>query len=602
MTGPIQVLHVDDDPAFADLAAEFLEREGDRLNVRTETSPENALEPVREDDVDCVVSDHDMPEMDGIELLEAVRDERSEIPFVLFTGKGSEEIASEAVSAGVTDYLQKEGGTDQYTLLANRIENAVERYRSQRAVERGKRRFEAIFDNTYQFTGLLDPDGTILEANEAALSFADTERDAVVGDPLWEGPWFESSPDARESAREGVEAARNGDLYREEIAIHGVDGEAIVDFSVRPVTNEEGEVILLIPEGRDITELKDRKAALRRKERRFEAIFDDPNLLVGLLEPDGTIVDVNDTALGYVDVDREDLVGRPFSEAPWWTDEYREAVEGWIDRAADGEYVEYDAVHPTDDGGSVTVEGTFRPVTDADGSATRIVVSAKDVSERERRTRQLERRTRELKRRNERFDEFASFVSHDLQGPVSTVRGRLDLALDTGEMEHVEHARRAMERVDHLRRDLVDTLRTGEVVSTVESADLDALFETVWTAIDPPESASYTVDDASVEADVDALRRLLENVVRNSIEHGNDDVEVRFGAFDRGIFYEDDGPGIAPEHRDHVFTPGFSTKSGEEGIGMGMASVRQIVLAHGWEIEIDEAAELAGVRFEIVTE
>lgn len=86
---------------------------------------------------------------------------------------------------------------------------------------------------------------------------------------------------------------------------------------------------------------------------------------------------------------------------------------------------------------------------------------------------------------------------------------------------------------------------------------------------------------------------------RKPVEHGSDDVTIRVGRFDAGIYYEDGGPGIGPEHREQVFTPGFSTKSGDEGIGMGMASVRQIVLAHGWEIRIEDAEVLNGVRFEI---
>lgn len=68
-----------------------------------------------------------MPGMNGIEFLESVRAIDEDLPFILFTGKGSEEVASEAISAGVTDYLQKQSGTDQYTILANRITNATSR-------------------------------------------------------------------------------------------------------------------------------------------------------------------------------------------------------------------------------------------------------------------------------------------------------------------------------------------------------------------------------------------------------------------------------------------------------------------------------------------
>lgn len=717
MAGSVRVLHIDDEPNFADLTANFLERECDYLDVVTETQATNGLERIRNGDPDCIVSDHDMPSMTGIELLELVRDEYPDLPFILFTGKGSEEIASDAISAGVTDYLQKESGTDQYAILANRIENAVERQQSQQAVKEQKRRletiisnvpgliyrcrnepgwpmdeiageceklagyspdtiesgavswgedvihpddqekiwddvqaaiedgepfeltyrietgdgktkwvwergrnvtdsdgeiialegfitditeskrrerhFEAIFNNTYQFTGLLQPDGTIIEANEAALSFADVGREDVVGIPLWEAKWFQSSQHAQDVAREAVETAQNGELYRDEIKIQGAKEEAFVDFSVRPVTNEDGDVTLLIPEARNISELKEREQTLREQESQFDAIFNDPNLLVGLLDTDGTVLDINETALEYVEASREYLIGDSFWETPWWTEGYGAAVKQWIAEAANGEYVEYEADHPTEDGGKATVVGSFRPVRDDDGTVSRIIVSAKDVTQRRR-------RERELKRRNERFDEFASFVSHDLQSPISTVQGRLELALQTGEMEHVEKAAEAIDRVDGLRHDLVTTLRTGEIISETERIELESVMDDVWTAVDPPQAASITVEEgAQIEADIDALQRMLENLVGNSVEHGPDGVAIQIGNFESGIYYEDSGPGIDPELRDRIFTPGFSTKNGEEGIGMGMASVRQIVLAHGWAIQIKDGEHLDGVRFEI---
>ncbi|WP_153952657.1 PAS domain S-box protein [Halosegnis longus] len=717
MAGSVRVLHIDDEPDFASLTSNFLERECDYFDVVTETRATDGLERIRNGDLDCIVSDHDMPSMTGIELLELVRDEYPDLPFILFTGKGSEEVASDAISAGVTDYLQKESGTDQYAILANRIENAVERQQSQEAVkeqkrrletiinnvpgliyrcqnepgwpmsevageceklvgyspdtiesgavswgedvihpndrakvwddvqgaiedgepfeltyriktedgqikwvwERGRnvtdsdgeiialegfitditeskrreRRFEAIFNNTYQLTGLLQPDGTVIEANEAALSFAGVERDEVVGMPLWEAEWFQSGQQARDVVREAVETARDGELFRDEIKIQGTDGEAFIDFSVRPITNDDGDVTLLIPEGRNISELKQREQSLREQEHQFEAVFNDPNLLVGLLDTDGTVKDVNEKALEYVDVSREDIVGDPFWETPWWTEDYRAAIKQWVAEAADGEYVEYEADHPTEDGGKATVEGNFRPVMDDDGAVSRIIVSAKDVTQRRR-------RERELKRRNEQFDEFASFVSHDLQSPISTVQGRLELALQTGEMEHVRKAAEAIDRVDELRDDFVTTLRTGEIVSETERIELASIIDDVWTAVDPPQTASVTVEEGTqIEADTDALQRVLENLVGNSIEHGPDDVVIQMGEFESGFYYEDSGPGIDPELRDRIFTPGFSTKNGQEGIGMGMASVRQIVLAHGWAIRIKDGADLDGVRFEI---
>jgi PAS domain S-box-containing protein len=130
--GPRRVLLVDDEPGAADLAATHVERLVDGVETVTYTAPEAALRAVETDRVDCVVSDFDMPGTNGLELLSEVRAVDPGLPFVLFTGKGSEEIASEAISAGVTDYLQKGVGRDRYEMLANSVENALVRRRVER--------------------------------------------------------------------------------------------------------------------------------------------------------------------------------------------------------------------------------------------------------------------------------------------------------------------------------------------------------------------------------------------------------------------------------------------------------------------------------------
>lgn len=136
MAGPTRVLLVDDDPSLADLMADQLGELREEFAIRVETDPNDALNAVDTGRIDCIVSDHHMPQMTGLELLRYVREMDPDVPFILFTARGSEEIASDAVSEGVTDYFRKRRGSDQWHVLANRIENLAARYRAEEAVQR----------------------------------------------------------------------------------------------------------------------------------------------------------------------------------------------------------------------------------------------------------------------------------------------------------------------------------------------------------------------------------------------------------------------------------------------------------------------------------
>jgi len=166
-TRPIEVLHVEDDETFGELAATYLERDdgGRPLSVTTAVDPEAALDLVA--DVDCVISDYEMHSMDGLEFLEAVRETHPDLPFVLFTGRGNEGIASDAISAGVTDYLQKDTGTDQYAVLANRVRNAVSRRRAREDAKRGEQRLRRTLDLLPQCVLVKTIDGEYLLVNES---------------------------------------------------------------------------------------------------------------------------------------------------------------------------------------------------------------------------------------------------------------------------------------------------------------------------------------------------------------------------------------------------------------------------------------------------
>lgn len=138
------VLHVDDSDAFLDVATTYLTQEDSELRVISETNPHDALEHIVAGRVDCIVSDYDMPQADGLEFFEEVQNLDTDVPFILFTGKGSEAVAAEAIEAGIDSYLQKDGEPSTFTVLANRVGELVDRAWATRRAAKMKQTYELI--------------------------------------------------------------------------------------------------------------------------------------------------------------------------------------------------------------------------------------------------------------------------------------------------------------------------------------------------------------------------------------------------------------------------------------------------------------------------
>jgi PAS domain S-box-containing protein len=181
----IRVLCVDDEPGFADVAAEMLEQKRDSIKAAGMTDPQEAVALLEATQIDCVVSDYDMPGMDGLEFLDAVRDSSPSKPFILLTGRGNEEIASEAISRGVTDYIQKDTGAEQYEILANRCVHAVEKARHREQRVRAEEWYLQLFDQSLIGAGL-SQDGVYKLANDFFALLLNRDPEEVVGTEVME--------------------------------------------------------------------------------------------------------------------------------------------------------------------------------------------------------------------------------------------------------------------------------------------------------------------------------------------------------------------------------------------------------------------------------
>ncbi|WP_435065438.1 sensor histidine kinase [Halobaculum sp. EA56] len=209
------------------------------------------------------------------------------------------------------------------------------------------------------------------------------------------------------------------------------------------------------------------------------------------------------------------------------------------------------------------------------------------------------RATERMQRQRDELEEFTRVVSHDIRNPLGILDGYLRLAEETGDPEHFRRCRDAVDRMETLIDDLLFLAREGKTIGEREAVDLGELVRTCWSVVNG-ESATLAVDtDRTVMGDWSRLQQVFENLFRNAIEHAGPEVTVRVGDLDdgSGIYVEDDGPGIPAEDADRVFDDGYTTD--EDGTGLGLTIIQQVVSAHGWEISVTEGTD-GGARFEIV--
>jgi len=364
-TGVVRLLHVDDDPALTELTATYLEREDEPISVTTATGADEGLGVLTNVEIDCVISDYNMPGTNGIEFLEAVRREYPDLPFMLFTGRGSEEIASEAISAGVSDYLQKGGGADKYALLANRILNAVQKRRNERARERD----QVIITEATDAILVVGPDATV--------QYATPSTEAVMGRP---------AADLRGTDAPELIVPADRERVMAEFAALVADpgGHRTVDFrhdrpdGVRIWIEARGRNLLdrepvdgIVIYGRDVTDRKELEAQLERKSR----AIDQAPIGITLSDPFG-----EDNPLVYTNAAFESLTGYEFEEVDGRNCRFLqgertdpEVVAAMRDAIAAEESITVDVWNYRKDGTEFRNRVTISPIEDGDGDVTQFV-------------------------------------------------------------------------------------------------------------------------------------------------------------------------------------------------------------------------------------
>ena len=321
-----------------------------------------------------------------------------------------------------------------------------------------------------------------------------------------------------------------------------------------------------------------------------DRVVDTINDGVFVVDTDDRLVDVNPQGrrfLATIGIDDEALVGRPFPSLLPNT-ELRDRYEAVTERETETSFeVAVGLRH---------VRLTVTPIDDGRDRHVGWLVVTHDVTDRNRREKRLERQ-------NERLEEFASIVSHDLRNPLAVADGYRELARESDDPdEYLERIARAHDRMETIIDDVLTLAREGADVTDPEEVDLGRLAERAWEGVDTGDATLEVHSRTPIRADPARLRRLLENLFRNAVEHGSgSSLQVGVGVTDVDfgsgvlVYVEDDGPGIPPNQRDRIFEAGYSTA--EEGTGFGLSIVKRIAEAHGWSVAVTDG-ERGGVRFE----
>jgi PAS domain S-box-containing protein len=651
-TPSTDVLYVGDAASAA--TAEGIVRADDRLSVRRVASADDARAALDADrPVDCVVIDTRCS-THPLAVLDAVGDADAARPVLLFLAPEHDVAVGDALDAGATDCVRHVPSAG-YDLLVHRIRDAVASHRTERRLRTQRSQYRQLFDDApvmFAVFRSVDDEPVIEDCNDRFLDRLGYDRDALVDRSVWD-LYAEESMDR---AVDGFDSGRQGTFGQQERTLVAADGERVETiFRASPRVDRYGDVIGTVGLYLDITERK-------RRERTLERLHDvTRNLLYA--ESRAAVAEVVTDAvrdvLGYprnlvrlVDdgelrpIAITDAAERLLGERPVYA-----VGEGTAGRAfAEGKTLLYDDVRTVDDdydrhGARASM---FVPI----GDHGVLSVGDTEVGTFDRSDRHLAEifaanaataltlldRTRNLERQNDRLEEFASVVSHDLRTPLAVVDGSLELARARYDDDDLDRAARSLDRAFDLIEDLL-TLAQRDGASDRRPVDLSVVAEACWRTADTADATLVVDGEPTVRADEPRLRRLLENLFRNSVEHGStgsrpgaddsvehgstsnrtgsgdsvehgstsprsqapeDSVEhgstsnltVTLGSLPDGFYVEDDGPGL-PD--DDVFAAGYTT--GDEGAGLGLAIVERIAAEHGWSVDAADAED-GGARFE----
>ncbi|WP_251330678.1 PAS domain S-box protein [Haloplanus pelagicus] len=453
-------------------------------------------------------------------------------------------------------------------------------------------RYRRLVEESNDVATIIDTDGTITYVSPAVTRVLGYDPEEIVGSTGYEYV----HPDDRERNADAVEAVVETPNESRTVEVRFKHADGTWCWIEATMRNRLDDPVIdgILLNSRDITERKGQEHELQELAREYKALLNNA-----------------DDAIFFIDVDasgditfRFDRLSPAYERQTGITTEQvrgrtpREVfgAERGVELEANyhrcvkaGEPISYQEELEIDEEARIW-QTNLAPVT-TDGEISRLVGITRNVTERVERARQL-------RRQNERLDEFASVISHDVRNPLNVAQGRATILDEQTESEHLGPLVQALDRMEAIVMDTLTLARQGDTIDETESVSLIDLVGNCWGMVDTDEATLEIADEVTFQGDRDRLQHVFENLLRNAVEHGGTDVTVRVGRVDEDTIYvEDDGSGIPVDRRDEIFEPGHSLMS--DGTGFGLTIAKRIVEAHGWTVSVTDGPD-GGARFEIV--
>jgi PAS domain S-box-containing protein len=466
----------------------------------------------------------------------------------------------------------------------------------------------AILEATLDPTVTIDATGTIVIASHSVQRVFGWRQNELIGKNI-----KSLMPEPHASAHDGYIArylkhghttilnrTRQFDVLRK-------DGKLVpVELSVSRVDPEGGGPPLFTGSFRDITQRLETERALRASEARFHAIFDHSFQYMGLLAPDGSLLEANHAALDSAGLRREDVIGKPFWDTRWWSvsPKARERLQQAIQRAGKGEFVRFEAEHRGVGDQIRTVDFSLTPVRGEDGQVIQMIPEGRDITELKR----AQRTETAMLRALATVGESAAMLAHEIKNPITAVNLALRAVAEQLGEDHQQVLQDLVSRMQRLeqlmRRTLTFTKPLELRMATIDGADLVAKVvaqvRAQATKLAVRVETKQPKERVFFEGDRQLLEEVLTNLVRNAIEAQQEGGRIEISLDRKGdrvrYVVDDAGPGIPDSVRATLFQPFVTTKT--EGTGLGLPFSKKVIEQHGGTIAAT-SSPLGGARFTI---